>query len=86
MTTRYENHDMEEAPASQDSASLDLVPPDHTMPRGDYESFDEYSEETHTSYPLAELLEQLWQLQDQFAHLKSATHLPTHVRVDAAYR
>ena len=34
MTARYGNHDMEDVPAPQDSAALDLVPPDHTIPRG----------------------------------------------------
>ena len=61
--------------ATQDSVPLDLAPLDHTMPRGDNESPNEYSEETVTRHPLAELLEQLQQLQDQFACLKFATHL-----------
>ena len=34
--------------------------------------------ESHTHHPLAELLKQFWQLQDQFTHLKFATHPPTH--------
>ena len=75
-TTRYGNHDTEDAPAPNESASLDLVPPDHIMLRHDSDSSDEYSEETDTHHPLAELLEQFWQLQDQLAYLKSATHLP----------
>ena len=70
---------MEDVPASQDSAPLDLLPPDHTMPRRHIESFDGYSEESDTCCPLAEVLEQFWQLQDQFAHLKSAVHPPTHM-------
>ena len=37
------------------------------------ESSDEYCEETDTHCPLAELLEQFWQLKDQFASLKSTT-------------
>ena len=71
MTTRYGNHDMEDVPSFQGSAPLDLVPPDHTMPRGDNESYD-------TPCPLTELLQLFWQLQDQFACLKSATHPPAH--------
>ena len=55
------------------------MPPDHTMPRGDNESSDKYNEETDTHCPLAELLEQFWQLQDQFSSLKSVTHPPTHM-------
>ena len=47
--------------------------PEHTMPRGDNESSDKYCEETDTSCPLAELLEQYQQLKDQFASLKSTT-------------
>ena len=77
---------MEDVPAPQHSASLDHAPPDHTMPRGDNESFNEYSEETHTCCPLAELLEQFWQLQDQFLYLKSAIHPPTHMAEDTTYR
>ena len=46
------------------------------MPRKDNESSDDYSEQTDTHHPLAELLEQFQQLQDQFAYLKSATHSP----------
>ena len=64
---------MEDVPATQDSASLDIVPPEHIMPKGDNESSDEYCEETDTHCPLAELLEQFWQLKDQFASLKSTT-------------
>ena len=41
MTTRYENHDMEDVPAP-----LTLVPPDHTTPGGDNESSNKYSELT----------------------------------------
>ena len=37
------------------------------------ESFDKYSEETDTCHPLAELLDQLWQLKDEFTSLKSIT-------------
>ena len=53
------------------------MPPDHTMPRGDNESSNKYSEKTDTCHPLTELLEQFWQLQDQLAHLKSATYPST---------
>ena len=35
--------------------------------------------ETDTHHPLAELLEQLWKLQDKFACLKFATQPPTHM-------
>ena len=40
---------MEDVPAPEDSAPLDLAPPDHTMPGGDNESSNEYSEETDTA-------------------------------------
>ena len=63
MTTRYRIYDMEDLPATQDSAPLDLAQLDHTMPEGDNESSDDYSEETDTCHPLAELLEQFQQLQ-----------------------
>ena len=53
---------MEDVPATQDSDLLDLAPPEHAMPWGDNESSDEYCEETDTCHPLAELLEQFWQL------------------------
>ena len=59
MTTRY-GYDAEDVPASQGSACLDLVPPDHTMPRQDSDSSDEDNEETGSHHPLAELLEQFW--------------------------
>ena len=77
MATRYGSHDMEDVPATQDLAPLDLVRPDHTMPKGDSESSDEYSDETDTHCHLAELLKQFWQLKDQFTSLKCATHPPT---------
>ena len=51
--------------------------PDHTMPKGHNESSNKCSEETDIHHPLAELLEQLWQLQEKFNYLKSATHPPT---------
>ena len=57
MTTRYRNHDTEDVPATKDSALLDLAPLDDTMPERDNESSDEYSKETDTYHPLAELLE-----------------------------
>ena len=77
MTTKYGNHDMEDIPGTQDSAPLDLVPLDHTIPLGDYESSDENSKENNTCHPLDEFLEHFQQLQDQFACLKSATKPPT---------
>ena len=64
---RYINHDTEDIPFIEDSAPLDLVPLDHTISKDDNESSEEYSKETVTQCPLAELLEQLQQLQDQFA-------------------
>ena len=73
MATRYGNHDTEDILATQDSTPLDLAPPEHTMLEGDIESSDEYCEETDTLHPLAELLEQFWQLKDQFPSLKSTT-------------
>ena len=79
MTTRYGIHDTKDVPDPQNSASLDFAPPDHTMAKRDKESFDKYSEEAHTHYLLAELLEQFWQLQDQFSNLRSATLPPTHM-------
>ena len=43
------------------------------MPEGDNKSSDEYCEESDTCDPLAELLEQLRQLKDQFTSLKPTT-------------
>ena len=51
------SHDTKDVHVNQDSDPLVLVPPEHTMPRGDNESSDKYCEETDTHYPLAELLE-----------------------------
>ena len=65
---------MKDIPATQDSAPLNLVPLEHTMPNGDNESYDEYCEETDTCCLLAELLEQFKQIKDQFARLKSTTN------------
>ena len=76
MTTRYGNHDIVDAPAPQAS----------TMPRQDNESSGEYSEETEMHHPLAELQEQFWQLQEQFAHLELAHTTCTYGRVDTVYR
>ena len=53
------------------------MPLDHIISKGDNQLSDEYSKETDTCCPLNELLEQFWQLHDQFSHLKSATHPPT---------
>ena len=50
---------------------------DHIVPKGDNDSSNEDSEETDTLHPLAELLEQFWQLKDQFTSLKSANHPST---------
>ena len=68
---------MEDVPVTQDSDPQDLAPPEHTMPRGDKELSDEHCEETDTHCPLAELLEQFWQLKDQFTSLKSTPHQST---------
>ena len=73
MASRYGNHDTEDIPATQDSAPLDLVPPECIMPEGDNESSDEYCEETDTCHHLAELLEQFQQPKGQFSSLKSTT-------------
>ena len=70
MVTWYGSPDTEDVPATQNSPHLDLVQQEHPVPEGDNESSDEYSQETDTS-PLAELLEQFWQLKDQIASLKS---------------
>ena len=74
MTTRYGNHDTEDVHAPPDSTPLDIVPPDHTMPGQESESYDEYSKETDTHHPLAKLQEQFRKLEDQLTHLKCATH------------
>ena len=73
MTKRYGSHDTEDVPATQNSDPLDLAPLEHTIPGGANESSDECCEETDTNHPLAELLEQFWQLKDQFTSLKSTT-------------
>ena len=73
MTRRYRNLDFEDVPAPQDSVSLGISQPDHSMPGWDSESPDEYNEETDTHHPLADLLEQFWQLQDWFSSLKSTS-------------
>ena len=68
---------MEDVPATQGSHPLDLAPLEHTMPKGDDESSDEYCEETNIHHPLAELLEQFWELKDQLASLKPTTSQST---------
>ena len=73
MATRYGSHATEDIPSTQNSAPLDLVPPEHLMPEGDIESYDEYCEETDTFHPLAELLEQFQQCKHQFEILISTT-------------
>ena len=77
MTARYRYLGMEYIPATQDSNSWDLVPMEPMMPKGNNKSSNKYSEETDTHHPSAELLEQFWQLKDQFSSLKSAIHPPT---------
>ena len=59
MKTRYRNHDTADVPAPQDTASVDLVPPDHTMPGLEIESSDECSEEPDSPCHLAELQDQI---------------------------
>ena len=53
METRYRSNDIEDVPATQDSAPLDLVPLEYPN-----ESSNEYCEENDTYHPLVELLEQ----------------------------
>ena len=57
-------------------------------PDEESESSDEYSEGPDTCHPLAELQEQFWQIQDQFALTWNLppTHLRIYHRVDTAYR
>ena len=73
IATRCRSHDTEDIPATQDSPTLDLAPPEHHMSEGDSESSDEYCEEIDTCHPLFELLEQFCQLKDQFTSLKFTT-------------
>ena len=60
-TTRCRNHDTADVPAPQDTALLDLAPPDHTMPGSEGESSSEYSEEPYTCHHLAEFQDQFQQ-------------------------
>ena len=77
MATEYRSDDIEDVAATQNSVPLDFVPPEHPMLEGDNESSDEYCKETDTHHPLAELVEQFWQLKSQFISLKSTTHQST---------
>ena len=43
------------------------------MPKGDNESSEENCEKNGTFHPLAELLQQFWQLEDQLTRLKFTT-------------
>ena len=52
-----------------DTAPVQLVPPDPTMPRWEHDSSDKYSEEPNTSYHLPGLLDHFQQLWDQVAPL-----------------
>ena len=72
LSNAQHNHCLETVP-------LDLVPPDHTMPRQESESSNKYIEEPNTCCHLAELLDQFWLLQDQVTHLELATHLSMHM-------
>ena len=75
------SHDKEDTPATQDSAFLDLAPPEHSMPEEDNDSSCKYCEEIDACHPLGELLEEFRQLKVQFASLKSTTPpIYTHSR------
>ena len=67
------SQDTEDVTDTQDSTPLDLMPQDHPLPKGNNDSSNEYYEETDTNHPLVDLLEQLQQLKNQFASLKSNT-------------
>ena len=69
---------MGDVPAPQESVPLDLAPPDHTRP-GETMNHLTNTVRKLTLCPLAELLEQFQQLQDQFTCLKSAIHPSTHM-------
>ena len=85
--TRYGGHDVEDIPATQDSAALHLVPPEHIMPNGDNESSDEYFEETDTCHPMAELLEQFLQLKDPICKPEIYhSQIYTYSSADTAHR
>ena len=74
-------------PATQDSDPLDLAPLEHTMPRGDNESSDEYCEETDTYHPLTELLEQSCYLKKSVCKFEIYHPLSyTYSRADTAHR
>ena len=78
---------MENFPSTHDSDPLDLVPPEHTIPRGDNESLDEYSEETDTYCPFAEFSRTIPAFSGQicFREICHQTNY-TYGRTDAAYR
>ena len=77
MTTRCSSHDMEDVLAPKTQLPWILFHWNTLCPKGDNESSDEYSEETDICCPLAKLLEQFWQLKDQFTSLKSTSYLST---------
>ena len=77
MVIRYGSLDTEGIPNTQDPTPLDLTLQGHPVPEVDNYPSDEYCEETDTHCPLANLLEQLKQLNNQFASLKSNTHQST---------
>ena len=51
IATRYESNDIEDVPATQISAALDLAPLKHPMPDRDNESSDEYCEKWTLATP-----------------------------------
>ena len=87
MTTRTGNHDTEDVPALQDSASMDLVPPDINMPGWERESCDEYSKEPDTIHLLAKLQGTIPATSGP-THPLETCHPPTHThgRDDTGYR
>ena len=58
MVTRYGNCYTEDAPNTQDSPSLHLMPKEHPMLEREHDSTDKYFEKTDTCHPVADLLEQ----------------------------
>ena len=69
MVTRYGSQDTKDIPDTQDSTPLYLPLQDHPVLEGDVDSSDEYCGEPDTLHPLADLLEQFQQLNNQFASL-----------------
>ena len=80
MVTRYGNQDTDDVPDAKDSTPLHLMPQDHPMLEDDNDSSNEYCEETDTPPPLANLIDQLQQLEKQFSNLKLIPPSHTHRR------